>query len=96
MSRTTTLDASLSLESSGEAREDAVDRQRALDRFLAGIKRRALHIAQMMLRDRVAAHARFNTWRTLPPAERERLRERWTRILELTSEQIDRRPCPPC
>ena len=70
VSRTTTLDASLSLESSGEAREDAVDRQCALDRFLAGVERRTLHIAQMMLRDRVTARARFNTWRTLPPADR--------------------------
>jgi len=31
VSRSAALDASLSLESPGEAREDAVDRQRALD-----------------------------------------------------------------
>jgi len=49
-----------------------------------------------MLRDRVAVRAHFNTWCTLLPAERERLRERWTRIRELTPEQIDRRPFPPC
>ena len=55
VNRSATLDASLSLESPGEAREDAVDRERALDRFLAGVERRALRIAQMMLRDRAEA-----------------------------------------
>ena len=46
--------------------------------------------------DRAAAHARFYTWRTLPPAERDRLRECWTRFRGLTPKQIDRRPYPPC
>lgn len=75
-----------------------MDRECALDRFLAGVERRRFMAdgAERWLSisdtDRVAAHARFNTWRTLPPAER----ERWTRIRELTPEQIDRRPYPPC
>lgn len=49
--RSATLDAPLSLGSAGGAREEAVDRERALDRFLAGVERRALAIARMSLRD---------------------------------------------
>ena len=36
----------------GGARETAVDQERALDRFLAGVERRAYRIAQLSLRDR--------------------------------------------
>jgi RNA polymerase sigma-70 factor (ECF subfamily) len=35
----------------GRARETALDRERALDRFLAGVERRAYRIAQLSLRD---------------------------------------------
>jgi len=35
----------------GGARETAVDQERALDRFLAGVERRAYRIAQLSLRD---------------------------------------------
>lgn len=54
MNRSATLDAPSSL---GEpaAREEAVDRQRALDRFLAGVERRALGVARLALRDRAEA-----------------------------------------
>jgi len=51
VNRSATLDAPLSLAGAGEAREDTVDRVRALDRFLAGVERRALRIARMALRD---------------------------------------------
>ena len=51
VNRSATLDAPLSLAGAGEAREDTVDRERALDRFLAGVERRALRIARMALRD---------------------------------------------
>jgi RNA polymerase sigma-70 factor, ECF subfamily len=53
--RSATLEVPLSLESAGAAREETVDRERALDRFLAGVERRALRIAQMSLRDRAEA-----------------------------------------
>jgi RNA polymerase sigma-70 factor (ECF subfamily) len=53
--RSATLGAPLSLECAGDAREDTVQRERALDRFLAGIERRAIRIAQMALRDRAEA-----------------------------------------
>ncbi len=55
VNRSATLEATLSLESPGEAREETVDRDRALDRFLAGVERRALRIAEMSLRDRAEA-----------------------------------------
>jgi RNA polymerase sigma-70 factor, ECF subfamily len=53
--RSATLDAPLSLEWRGGMREDSVDRERALDGFLAGIERRAFRIACMALRDRAEA-----------------------------------------
>jgi RNA polymerase sigma-70 factor (ECF subfamily) len=55
VSRSATLGAPLSLESPGDAREGTVQRERALDRFLAGIERRAIGIAQIALRDRAEA-----------------------------------------
>ena len=55
VNRSVTLGAPLSLGMLVEAREDAVERERALDRFLAGIERRALCIARIALRDRAEA-----------------------------------------
>jgi len=53
--RSATLDAPLSLGRPGAAREERVDRERALDRFLAGIERRAHRVASLALRDRAEA-----------------------------------------
>jgi len=50
-----TLSATLSLGRCDGLREDTVDRERALDRFLAGIERRAFRIACIALRDRAEA-----------------------------------------
>ncbi len=50
-----TLDGTLAPARREAAREDTVDRERALDRFLAGIERRALGIAAIALRDRAEA-----------------------------------------
>jgi RNA polymerase sigma-70 factor, ECF subfamily len=55
VNRSATLDPPLSLECAGDALEGTVDRERALDRFLAGVERRALRIASMALRDRAEA-----------------------------------------
>ena len=55
VSRSATLDAPLALADAGAAREGTVDRERALDRFLAGVERRALAIACMALRERAEA-----------------------------------------
>ncbi|MEX2151448.1 MAG: RNA polymerase sigma factor [Steroidobacteraceae bacterium] len=56
MSRSVTLSAPLPHVDLGDrAREAIVDRERSLERFLAGIERRALRIAQMLLRDHAEA-----------------------------------------
>jgi len=55
VNRSATLDAPLALADAAEAWEGTVDRERALDRFLAGIERRALAIARMALRDHAEA-----------------------------------------
>lgn len=56
MSRSVTLSAPLPhADLRDRAREAMVDRERALERFLAGIERRALRIAQMLLRDHAEA-----------------------------------------
>jgi RNA polymerase sigma-70 factor (ECF subfamily) len=55
VNRSATLDAQFLLGGTGEASEGIVDRERALDRFFAGIERRALRIARMALRDRAEA-----------------------------------------
>jgi RNA polymerase sigma-70 factor (ECF subfamily) len=55
LNRSATLDAPFSLGGTGEAWEDAVDLERALERFLGGIERRALRIAHIALRDRAEA-----------------------------------------
>jgi RNA polymerase sigma-70 factor, ECF subfamily len=49
--RSATLDAPFAHGRAGDVREGTVDRERALDRFLAGVERRALRIARMALRD---------------------------------------------
>ena len=52
MTGSVTLSAPMPLSSwRGKAREAAVDRKRALERFLSGIERRAYRIAQLSLRD---------------------------------------------
>ena len=53
--RSVTLDGPLSLGRLGAVREEILDRERALDRFLAGIERRAFRIASLALRDRAEA-----------------------------------------
>jgi len=53
--RSATLDATWVPARPGAAREEFVDRERALDRFLAGIERRSLRIASIALRDRAEA-----------------------------------------
>lgn len=50
-----TLAAPLALGGRDGTRENTVDRERALDRFLAGIERRAFRIACLALRDRAEA-----------------------------------------
>lgn len=55
MDRSVTLDGPLSLGRPGAVREEILDRERALDRFLAGIERRAFRIASLALRDRAEA-----------------------------------------
>ncbi len=55
VNRSATLDGSLSLESPARRGRTSVERERALDRFLAGVERRALRIAQIALRDRAEA-----------------------------------------
>jgi len=55
VNRSATLSAPMSLGRRDESRETTVDRERALDRFLAGIERRAFRIACMALRDHAEA-----------------------------------------
>jgi RNA polymerase sigma-70 factor (ECF subfamily) len=56
LTRSATLSAALPQGGSGEmARETSVDQGRALERFLAGIERRAFRIARMALRDHAEA-----------------------------------------
>lgn len=56
MSRSATLSAPLPhVDRCDGAREAALDQERSLERFLAGIERRALRIAQMALRDHAEA-----------------------------------------
>ena len=55
VNRSATLDATWKPALPGAAREETLDRERALDRFLAGIERRALRIASISLRDRAEA-----------------------------------------
>ncbi|MGH8224188.1 MAG: RNA polymerase sigma factor [Woeseiaceae bacterium] len=55
MTRSATLAAPMRHGGRDEARENAVERERALERFLAGIERRAYRIACMALRDHAEA-----------------------------------------
>ena len=55
VNRSATLDATWKPALPGAAREETLDRERALDRFLAGIERRAHRIASLALRDRAEA-----------------------------------------
>jgi RNA polymerase sigma-70 factor (ECF subfamily) len=53
--RSATLDAPILIGRPRAARDIQLDRERALDRFLAGVERRALRIATLALRDRAEA-----------------------------------------
>jgi RNA polymerase sigma-70 factor (ECF subfamily) len=53
--RSATLDAPILIGRPRAARDRTLDRERALDRFLAGVERRALRIATLALRDRAEA-----------------------------------------
>lgn len=53
--RSATLDAPILIGRPRAARDVQLDRERALDRFLAGVERRALRIATLALRDRAEA-----------------------------------------
>ena len=55
VNRSATLSAPFSLGRRDGTRENSVDRERSLDRFLAGIERRAFRIACIALRDRAEA-----------------------------------------
>jgi RNA polymerase sigma-70 factor, ECF subfamily len=55
VNRSATLDATWAPAPTGGAREESMDRERALDSFLAGIERRALGVASVALRDRAEA-----------------------------------------
>jgi RNA polymerase sigma-70 factor, ECF subfamily len=55
VNRSATLAAPWALAGPGATREESVDRERALEQFLAGIGRRALRIASIALRDRAEA-----------------------------------------
>lgn len=55
MNSSATLAAPWALAGPGATREESVDRERALEQFLAGVERRALRIAAIALRDRAEA-----------------------------------------
>jgi RNA polymerase sigma-70 factor (ECF subfamily) len=55
VNRSATLDATWAPARARAAGEENVDRERSLDRFLAGIERRAFRIAAIALRDRAEA-----------------------------------------